>query len=199
MKRFLSGLAMFCTILSTITMVHAAPIVQDTSNGSVQIEHHEILGQSFTAEDTYIDTIGAWVIGPYNERNDLTLTMNLWAGDGDFSTDALLYTEEFTLSSSNYNGWLDMDVSSLLFDVGTQYTFTLDNDTPQWGVAYNNGGNPYTGGDAYLYSTRRTDADLQFRVLPSANQNPVPEPGTMLLVGTGLFGLIGFGIRRKKR
>ena len=39
-------------------------------------------------------------------------------------------------------------------------------------------------------------------VLPEADPNivgPVPEPGTLILVGTGLLGLAGFRRWRKKR
>ena len=191
-KEKVAGLAMVCITFTTVGMAHAAAIVQDTNTGSVQIEAHEIIGQSFTAEDNHIDRIGAWIIGPYNDLNDLSFSMNLWQGEGIFSNDALLYSQDFILTDSNYDGWVDMDVSSLVFESGKQYTFTLDNDTPQWGVALNWDDNPYSDGAAYLHAAIAPASDLQFRVLP------VPIPASMLLFGTGLAGLAGTRLKRKK-
>lgn len=55
---------------------------------------------------------------------------------------------------------------------------TFDNDLEKWGIEYNN-----TGGAIVL-------------VAESATTSPTPEPGSLLLLGTGLLG-VAFLIRRK--
>jgi hypothetical protein len=43
------------------------------------------------------------------------------------------------------------------------------------------------------------DLDLSKDIVLTKGKNPVPEPATMFLFGTGLAGLIGSKIRRKKK
>ena len=173
----------------------ALMIDQNTNSGALQIEYYNPLGQSFTATDTDVGYVGL-MIENYNQQfNDLSLTMSLFSGAGDFSSGALLATDDFVLSN-DYEGWLDLDVSTISFTQGAMYTIGIFNDTPQWGVSINWGGNPYSGGVAYEEGTAHSNDDLQFHVGPGNNSNSVPEPTTMLLFGTGLLGLVGYNRKR---
>ena len=60
---------------------------------------------------------------------------------------------------------------------------------------------PLTVGDRVCLVIPCAVPVLPFTALPSAmgRPTPTPEPGTWVLMGTGLVGLLGYGWRRKKR
>lgn len=198
-NKFQCVIGVACAFLVTsvfcVNPSYALTIDQNTNTGSLQVQYHEPLGQSFTATDTDIGYAGL-NIEPYNQNfNDLSLTMSLYSGAGDFSAGSLLTSNSFTLVEG-YSGWLNLDVSTVSFTQNAEYTIGIFNDTPQWGVSINWNDNPYSGGVAYSLGSANLNADLQFHVGPG-NVSSVPEPSTLLLISSGLVGL-GFARRKLK-
>ena len=119
-KRIIVCISFFFLMFVIVSTSSATPIIQDLENGSNSIWLAEIVGQSFTAEDAYIDWIGIGVEDVNTSINDLTIEMAIFAGDGIFSTE--LKREEFTLDSG-FAGYVDMDATDLILEIGeTQVT-----------------------------------------------------------------------------
>jgi hypothetical protein len=156
-------------------------------NSGWQIQAHEPIGQSFTAEDEYVDTVGLRVADDniFVDPTDLSIVIQLYAGKGDFSNNALLREATVTLPYENYIGWADLDVRGLTFTVGASYTIAVKNNNARWFVRGGNHG--YAGGDAYTFGNL-TNLDLDFHVIPS----PEGEGG-----GSGCFiGAVTDGLGR---
>lgn len=196
-------IAVICLLLANLHTVGAMTITQDTQSGAIQIQSGGPLGQSFVATDNNIGSVGLNIEGFNQFIDDLTITMGIYSGAGDFSLGALLYDREFVLESG-FSSWLDLDVSSVQFDSGSNYTIGIFNDTAQWGVNINWDENPYNEGNAFhkdlggIYSevisgSPNLNADFQFRVQPVS---PIPVPVAVWLFGSGLIALAGFARRK---
>lgn len=154
-----------------------------------QVNYFEPLGQSFVAEDAAIKFAFRYLpINTWFSNDPLEISLVAGAGTGG----AVLATETFSLAS-NFDGFHDIDFSSVALTIGQSYTAVLrvPGDSPFWAIYTSN--NSYTGGTAYQ-NGNPAGWDTIFRVTPVEQQHEVPEPASLALAGLGLAALLA---RRK--
>ncbi|MBU1567044.1 MAG: PEP-CTERM sorting domain-containing protein [Proteobacteria bacterium] len=165
------------------------------------------LGNSYPYENTYL---------PNNFSVEIWSSTNPQIGLREVEN--LLATYTFTPSSANTtnleNNFPDDNntYSSIFrYDLTLSTTFQAQSDTYYWISVYylgnlsfgwqlvsnNLGQKPVTSDNGVFNSTSASNVAFELRGTTS-NNNPVPEPTTMLLFGTGLAGLAGVTRRKKK-
>lgn len=98
---------------------------------------------------------------------------------------------DFIPPSNNYQFGLDVESQGVTLTSSGSYFYGFETDTPftSLRVTQISSGNFEPFWDEFRYRTAAA---------PSAPSAPVPEPVTMLLFGTGLVGLVGSSLRKKK-
>ena len=99
------------------------------------------------------------------------------------------------------DSWNSIDLSSANFfvDIGDQFTIALSGFDPVGNLFKGVGGNQYSGGELWLDGQVFFGGEVDMTFTTYVDNAPVPEPATMLLFGTGLAGLVGSRLRRKKK
>ncbi|MEP0754933.1 PEP-CTERM sorting domain-containing protein [Trichocoleus sp. Lan] len=182
-------------MLGEIQQASAASIIQDQTDGAYQILAFSPIGQTFTAEDTFIKSIGFYIkdFNPTAAPNDFSITINLYKG----TSGVFLGSGVFDDLVDGFEGYADVDFSYIALTVGDTYTAIVEDDTVRWGLSIASDlGDPYPGGVAITNGNLQDNIDTRFRVL-AAETESVPEPNSVL--GLLAFGTLGAGSFLKRR
>jgi len=214
-KKSLAGmLTAFAVIFLSASVIHAATI---DSTGGVRIggagvspfgtPGTEIYGQTFIAPsvDTSLNDFSLFLGGRYGGTGDLNLKGYLAEWNGTTPGDNLYTSDIRTMNGAGNSQQFLFDTGSIHLTAGDTYVAYLSvlglsnlaastfympyvDDKIAGGFVQSQGGVVWESG-------RRPDVYF----VANFSAAPVPEPSTMLLLGSGLIGLVGYGRKRFKK
>lgn len=206
--------SVFLLFLST-SIIHAA-IIDSTGGNPAPLNYfapffgtpdHQIYGQTFIAPstDTYLNNFSLYLSSRYSGSGALDLKG--YIADFDSTKNSpILYTS--SIQTMNAAGTLQeffFDTGSLSLIGGHAYiaylsveglTNPANSNFSMPGVDDRIEGGPYFLPAGSTYWVGIGGFDIWFKANFSAS---VPEPSTMLLLGSGLLGLVGYSRRRLKK
>jgi hypothetical protein len=199
-------MATVMVILMSGTEAKATIIVENTAGTGV-LANDEYLGQSLTTplgvgwNDIQFSFL-------YEDLNTSVVTSvafgTLYLFDSEYggAPQALStsgYLAQSTAISSGAFGDKYSFAPSVVLSPNTKYYFYADTQFPAGSI--NGGGDSYSGGENYFGGANASDNFILFSDLDTnfrLEGSPVPEPATVLLLGTGLVSLVGFRKKFKK-
>jgi len=194
------------------TLVLSTPVLdqsQDYEYGASSYWAERYLAQTFTAGITgQLDSIDLDIMVGYHDDSYIEIRDTSGGNPNGALLGSLFFDNGLTSGWNNY----DFSTENIFLTAGTQYAIVLlNNDTDptvrneagvSWGMWDPIG---YTGGDLWEYTsatgwhimTIYDGGDMQFRTYMEASAS-VPEPATVILFVTGLVGLTGSRLKRRK-
>ncbi len=219
MKHHLASIFLVASIATPASAATLQVISGPTGQRAITIEAFGPVGQSFTAFDTTISSVGFQfqALNPTAANTSINLSLRT----GSSLTGTSLFNTSFTLPLS-INGrtstWFDVVVPNWLVTTGQTYTMVMANTGGNFrnavvlGPEININNGQVLGGDAYtsgtaLFATQPYQGfclqsgicDLNFRITATTpQQGAIPEPATWAMLVSG-FGIAGAALRSFKR
>ncbi len=193
-KSLLVGLATGLFMSYMVGVASATSLIDTTTTtagtGYDYINSGTNYGQTFTQIHDNISGAGFYMaLGPSGY-----VTIGLWDSYG-----GTLIIEATTSAQVSARSWADVFFTTPeQLVTGQSYYLSVKSNVPLL-AGYLSGSYGYGGGNLMANGSASTRNDFGFRTYYDDSSSPVPEPATMLLFGTGVAGLAGNQLRRKKK